>query len=98
MCLSLVCSGAKKWDTGRVHEHFQEVDVKAIWETYIPQREARDRIAWVDSVDGQYKVKTRYGHWYKHNVGVITETNVVHGDGWKKIWKLMIPQKLRIFL
>ena len=87
--------GTKSWDADRVKAYFHEEDAKAILAVPVPQRDARDRVAWVDSIDGQYSVKTGYKHWLKQHGENI---NVVQSEGWKKIWKLELPHKVRVFL
>lgn len=55
----------------------------------------RDRIAWVNSNDGIYTVKTGYRMWCDSNSSWHENT---HSAGWTKLWYLKIPHKMRMFL
>lgn len=87
--------GSKQWDDDLVNENFHEEDAKAILVISVPQREVRDKVAWVRSMDGQYSVKIGYKLWLDQNIGVVT---VIQSKGWKKLWRLTIPYKMKIFI
>lgn len=88
--------GTKMWDVGRVRDMFTVTEAEAILATFVPQRLVGDRIAWSKSNDGLYSVKTGYQYWREkcsESLGSIPQSG-----GWKKIWKLLIPHKMKVFL
>lgn len=85
----------KEWDVQKIEQTFHPDDVKCILQTRIPQIPVRDKIAWSLTNNGLYTVKSGYRHW-QSSQRVVTEVNVA--KGWKRIWKLEIPHKSRIFL
>lgn len=87
--------GTKVWDTGKVRELFNTDDANTILETFVPQRAVEDRIVWAMSNDGNYTVKTGYHFWHNRNVG---DSICTQSGGWKKIWRLNVPHKLKVFL
>lgn len=92
---TLVDADTRSWRVNIIQHLFLEEDALAIVNTPIPQREVKDRVAWVSTKTGQYTAKSGYHYWVERNLG----SNVIHHhEGWKKIWKLNIPHKLKIFL
>ncbi|XP_074328182.1 uncharacterized protein LOC141666094 [Apium graveolens] len=68
---------------------------RAILNTRIPQNGTRDRIAWVHTTNGQYSVKSAYYQWSQaHSVGEEISRSV----GWKRLWQLPVPHKIRVFI
>lgn len=86
---------SKLWDVTRVQEHFLEEDAKAILATHVPQCNTRDRVVWADSSNGVYTAKAGYRLWHAQNIGT---SNVPQGEGWGKIWRLLLPHKVKIFI
>lgn len=92
----LFYADTKSWDVKKIRGLFTATDANAILATFVPQRLVGDRIAWSKSNDGLYSVKTRYRYWQERssvNLGAIPNS-----DGWKKIWKLPVPHKMKVFL
>lgn len=54
-----------------------------------------DRLAWVRTKEGQYSVKIGYQLWHNLNVGA---SNVIQNEGRKRIWRLDVPHKIKVFL
>ena len=85
----------KEWDAEKIALHFNTTDAGAILNTRIPQNDTRDRIAWVHTTNGQYSVKSAYYQWSQaHSVGEETSSSV----GWKRLWQLPVPHKIRVFI
>lgn len=76
-------------------ELFTADDAKTILATYVPQRSVEDRVVWAMSTEGIYDVKTGYFYW--QNQFMRNSVCIVSG-GWKKLWRLNIPHKIKIFL
>lgn len=87
--------GALEWDEERIREVFDEVDATAIMQTRIPQNAAHDRVAWVHMKDGCYSVKSGYHVWQESHLAPIQDS---HSVGWKRLWNLKIPPKVKFFL
>ena len=85
----------RMWDEEKVRLHFSESDANAIICTRKPSMCIKDRIAWSHTSNGQYTVKSGYQQWHTSNVHV---TAVQESTGWKRIWSLEVPHKVRIFL
>ncbi|KAL8094028.1 hypothetical protein AgCh_035786 [Apium graveolens] len=88
-------SNTKQWDVTKVQQTFHELDADCILKTRIPQNQVNDRIAWMHTVDGFYTAKFRYHFWYERHSdrGIEVESN-----GWKRLWKLQVPHKMKYFL
>ena len=56
--------GTKLWNSNKIHGLFGDDDAKAILATHVPQHSVANRIAWSQSTDGLYSVKTGYKVWH----------------------------------
>lgn len=74
---------------------FSNCDAEIILALPIPKYHVSDRIAWMNTIDGKYTVRSGYAFWVKrfHN----SRQGAVH-KGWLNLWQLEIPQKTKIFL
>lgn len=86
---------SKVWDVNRVQQDFHRDDAQLILQTNIPQKEVKDRIAWVHTNTGTYTVKSGYQFWSQLNMTHTAETDA---KGWNKLWNLNVPHKIRTFL
>ena len=71
---------------------FHEVDVNFILSTYISKNQVRDRIAWTHSTDGKYSVKSGYQFCQAQATSI---AGIEQSGGWKKLWNLDVPHKIR---
>lgn len=85
----------RAWDEEKVRNTFNSSDAEAILAVRIPQSSTRDRIAWVRSNDGQYSVKSGYRYWHSIHSG---DNSVQPSGGWRTIWRLCIPHKIKVLL
>lgn len=85
----------KQWDVTKIQQTFHEVDVRCILQTRIPQIQVQDRVAWMHIVDDCYTTKFGYHYWYEKHYN-----HEAHVDlkGWKRLWKLPIPHKMKYFI
>jgi hypothetical protein len=90
------------WDENLVREFFWEVDVNRIIEIPIAPPGMDDFIAWHHTINGFFTVRSayhvewdyRFGRQERRALGVgRSEISLV----WKKLWKLSIPAKVKIF-
>ncbi|KAL8105033.1 hypothetical protein AgCh_028992 [Apium graveolens] len=93
---NLFYAGTNSWDVGRVRGLFTAIDADAILATFVPQRLVGDRIARAKSNDGLYDVKTGYQYWQGRNNSSLG--TVPQSGGWKRIWRLPLPHKMKVFL
>lgn len=91
----LMLSGLKQWDYNLIRASFHEEDANAILAINVPQGDIRDRVAWTQSVNGRYDVKTGYKMWFDQNGSTSVVPQI---SSWSKIWKVEVPHKIRIFL
>ncbi|KAL8127117.1 hypothetical protein AgCh_014147 [Apium graveolens] len=85
----------KEWDDEKVQMAFSNIDAGAVLETRVPQNPRADRLAWTLSIDGKYSVKTGYNFWLS-NTEIPTQPAQI--SGWKRLWRLALPHKVKIFL
>ncbi|KAL8127779.1 hypothetical protein AgCh_014632 [Apium graveolens] len=92
---SLFIPNEKQWNVRLIRDRFVKEDAAVILAVPIPRREVMDRVAWTDSPDGIYSAKSGYRFWYNLKF----ETNAVpQSVGWKKVWHLRIPNKIKVFI
>ena len=73
---------------------FNEQDIKNICKVLLPSRIGEDKLAWHFSKDGKYDVKSGYRVAFElNNVYTLNRRS----DGWHKIWKILIPPKVKVF-
>lgn len=92
---SLFYPGSKIWDVRKVQDFFSVGDASAILATRVPQHVVRDRIAWSSSNNGMYDVKSGYRFWFDQNG---RSSEVTKSKGWSRLWNLVLPHKMKIFL
>lgn len=83
------------WDRVKVEELFSERDAEAILRIRIPRVSTDDRVSWVHNKNGQYSVKSGYRMWQEINTQQLPHAD---SSGWRKIWKMQIPTKVKYFL
>lgn len=91
---SIFLSNEKKWNTSLVREVFLPNDAAEILALHIPQRETSDKVVWTGSNNGVYSAKTGYHYWFNLKFG---NNMVSQSVGWKKVWHLKIPHKVKVF-
>lgn len=92
---SLFTPGEKKWNTQLIKACFLEFDANAILSMPIPQREIKDKVAWMGSNNGVYSAKSGYRYWFDLNHG---NSTIQQNSGWKLVWNLPIPHKVKVFV
>lgn len=92
---TLFLPGQKIWNSALVRRQFLEVDANAILATPIPQREVMDKVVWKESNDGRYSAKSGYRFWSNVHFG---DGEVPQSKGWSRVWNLMIPHKIKVFI
>lgn len=85
----------KKWNINLVREQFLKEDADAILALHIPQRDIGDKVAWTGSNKGIYNAKSGYQYWHRLNLSHI---ELPQNVGWKKVWHLKLPHKVKVFI
>lgn len=88
-------SGVRRWDCQKVNDSFVSFDASAILAVHIPVNQCKDRVSWVYSVNGVYSVKMGYKAWHDNHG---SSMRVKESDGWKKLWRADVPNKIKVFL
>lgn len=83
------------WDEGKVLQVFSAEDAHLILASRVPTIPKPDRVAWHNTLNGQYSVKAGYQLWCDNNLNT---ANVTQGKGWGKLWKLDVLHKVKTFL
>lgn len=86
---------SKAWDVQKVQRDFHENNVQLVLQTRIPLLDAADRIAWCDTTNGGYTVKSGYHYWMNLNSEM---PGNAFSKSWNRLWNLPIPHKIRTFL
>lgn len=91
----LFLPGEDQWDANKVNNLVTTRYASLILAMPIPKCQVPDRMAWMSTSDGKYSVKSGYKFWRTQcNEGEV----VADSSGWGKLWKLMVPHKMRVFL
>lgn len=90
-----ITTSTRSWDVLKVREKFLPEDAKAILMIPIPLHEVHDRVVWADSATGTYTVKEGYRFWYNQNY---TTSAITQSKDWIRIWSLLVPHKVKIFI
>ena len=85
----------EKWNMALIQRNFLKDDAEAILSIPIPQRTVRDRVVWTHSTDGAYTAKHAYRFWYDAHFG---DNGIPQSTGWKSIWHLQLPHKIKVFV
>jgi ribonuclease HI len=96
MCVNdLIHPNDKEWKRGMIEEMFNERDAATILEIPLFDEVKEDGYTWKFNSHGEYSVKSAY-YYIMENL-IDNEAFRVEGN-WLSIWKLRIPQKVKVFL
>lgn len=85
----------KQWDVTKIQQTFHTIDVDCILNTRVPYNQIPDRIAWMHTKDGSYTAKSGYHFWADRKIG---ERGVNISNGWRRIWQIAVPHKMKVFM
>lgn len=89
-------ANSKSWNTNMIKTLFLLVDVERILSVPISTNEVEDERIWYGKSEGIFKVKEAY------KIAMAMEDNATCSKGadpmWKKMWRLDVPPKAKIFL
>lgn len=98
----MIDEDSRSWKEDLLRRFFHQFDVDEILKLHIPWREEEDTIAWHYEKTGTFTVRSAYrlGTSLKE-LDAGHSSSSANPDGarpaWKKLWKLPIPHKVRIF-
>lgn len=89
-----------RWDEQLIRDIFWEIDAERILK--IPLHNGReDLVAWHFNRSGIFSVRSAYHKQWEHKYGGRPETiqagGSAHAKVWKDLWKLKVPNKIKIF-
>lgn len=82
-------------DITKVRNLFSNCDAELVLAIPIPKYQVLDRFVWMNTIDCKHSAKSGYAYWYKH---FSSSRQGLDHRGWRKLWKLEIPKKARVFL
>lgn len=92
---SLFLINEKKWNTPLVRNQFLQKNAYVIMELHIPQHAVADKVVWANSNNDIYTAKAAYHFWYESKFGT---SAISQCTGWKRVWQLKLPYKIKVFI
>ena len=98
----LIDEETRSWKEDLLRRFFHQFDVEEIMKLKIPGQEREDMTAWYYEKTGMFTVRSAYHLGVKMKELEKGQTSSsANSDGarpaWKKLWKLPVPHKVRIF-
>ncbi|CAN1242355.1 hypothetical protein LINPERPRIM_LOCUS5321 [Linum perenne] len=91
----LLIPGLKEWDVGLMSELLNQRDVPEIMSIPIKQAQAKDRMIWGLSRNGEYTVRSGYGVVMER---ILDQTqHHVEGD-WTSLWDVEAPPRVKVMM
>jgi ribonuclease HI len=91
----LMLPNLKVWDNDKIMSLFSADVANRIIDIPLFDDIVEDKLIWLDSIDGQYKVRSGY----KLLVNISgAEVNIVNQDGWNSLWKIYAAPKTKHLL
>ena len=86
------------WKTEVIHGNFLKVDADEILSIPLPRREMEDSVIWHYDKQGRFSVKSGYQVALNMKFPDLPSCSNSRGNTWSVIWKLIIPEKIKIFI
>ncbi|KAH9744054.1 putative reverse transcriptase/RNA-dependent DNA polymerase [Citrus sinensis] len=87
-----------EWKRDWIQQHFIKEDAKIISRIPLPRHTALDELCWHYDKLGNYLVKSGYQLALKENFPSAPSSSNPDPRQWNAIWKLDLPEKIRIFM
>lgn len=100
MVSELIDLDSRWWDRGFILQNFNREDAEAILRVPLSRRCISNSLFWIPNKSGEYTVRSGYHvarqlakelDWAECSKGV------VGGNVWKTLWKLKVPNKIKVF-
>ena len=100
MVKDLINRHTKQWDREKIFDLFAHRTRMEILATTLPQDGSRDTLIWKETKSGAFSVKSAYKLAIRMRDTFRGEHSVARRDGsvWRKLWRLNMPPKVRMFL
>ena len=86
-----------RWKSEVIQHNFLKDDVEEILRISLPRREMEDKVIWHYDKQGRFSVKSGYQVALKLKFSDPPSCSDSRGNNWGVIWKLNIPEKIKIF-
>ena len=96
----LIVQESRGWDRDFIWQNFHRDDAEAILRVPLSYRFISDSVVWLGENSGEYSMRSGYREARKVCKGMDwTESSrgVVVGGVWKTLWKLKVPNKIKVF-
>lgn len=97
----LIDQGNKRWNVAKIREGFSPNFAKQIVQTPIAWQGGEDSLWWPHSRDGELSVRSSYFQIHKQNQIPnvrASSSQRVDKELWRFMWKIPVPQKIKVFL
>jgi hypothetical protein len=91
----LVNESTGTWNIELIQQMFNQRDVVEITRLTLNLLTQEDAPIWRYSKNGNYTVRSAYYQLMEH---IIDNNNLKEPGNWKKLWRLHVPNKVRIFI
>ncbi|XP_075634549.1 uncharacterized protein LOC142606997 [Castanea sativa] len=96
----LINQDSRGWDQEFIWQNFHRDDAEAILRVPLSYRDIPDTVVWVGEKSGEYSVKSGYYEaqkaWKELNWAE-SSRGAVGREVWKSLWKLRVPNKIKVF-
>ena len=96
----LIVQESRGWDCDFIWQNFHRDDAEAILRVPLSYRFISDSVVWLGENSGEYSMRSGYREARKVCKGMDwTESSrgVVGGGVWRTLWKLKLPNKIKVF-
>ncbi|XVF67688.1 hypothetical protein PTKIN_Ptkin10aG0141600 [Pterospermum kingtungense] len=92
---------SREWDKEKVESVFLPADAKRILRIPLSKRPAMDRLFWLHTRNGEYKVRSGY-HLERDRTRGVSATTRDDNEGrkkklWRALWNANVPNKVKVF-
>ncbi|KAL5568003.1 hypothetical protein UlMin_024578 [Ulmus minor] len=95
--VSSLITASGSWDSSIIRESFHEDEAEAILSLPLPRRSTPDTLLWHYDKSGHYTVRS--GYWLANKGRSVPSSSTVSlNSWWKRLWRLRVPAKIRIFI
>ena len=90
--------GQQRWKERLIHDSFAREDAEAILKIPLPKRPKEDQLIWHYDRRGKYSVTSGYQVAMRLKFPDQPCCSSQNSDLWGALWKLVVPEKIKIFL
>lgn len=96
--VSSLIDGDHKWNESLIKEHFTQDDAEHILKIMLPKSPRPDRLIWAYDKHGNYSVTSGYLIALTLKFPNWPSTSRKSPSEWHEIWKLDLPEKVKILM